>query len=90
MCTGICEREIINGVCRDDMYVTVIDFEASNNQACSFTAESSFLGIADIRRDEKQVLRQLFRKICPLIDLLNRNNQSVSSGDGIDGHEDNA
>ena len=72
------------------MYVTVIDFEASNNQACSFTAESSFLGIADIRRDEKQVLRQLFRKICPLIDLLNRNNQSVSSGDGIDGHEDNA
>ena len=72
------------------MYVAVINFEARNNQSCSFTAESSFLCIADIGRDEKKVLRKLFRKICPLIDLLNRNNQSVSSGDGIDRHEDNA
>jgi len=72
------------------MDVTVTDFEACNNQSCSFTAESSFLCSADIGRDEKEVLRQLFRKICPLIDLLNRNNQSVSSGDGIDGHEDHA
>ena len=69
------------------MYVAVINFEARNNQACSFTAESSFLCIADIGRDEKEVLRKLCRKICPLIDLLNRNDQSVSSGDGIDGHE---
>jgi hypothetical protein len=28
------------------------------------------------------VLRKIFRKICPLIDLLNRNYQCVSSGDG--------
>ena len=31
VCSGICEGEIINRVCRDDMYVAVIDFEASNN-----------------------------------------------------------
>jgi hypothetical protein len=42
---------------------------------------------ADIGRDEKKVLRKIFRKICPLIDLLNGNNQCVSGGDGIDGHE---
>jgi len=69
------------------MDVAVINFEARNNQSCSFTAESSFLSIADVGRDEKKVLRKIFRKICPLIDLLNRNNQCVSSGDGIDGHE---
>jgi len=69
------------------MYVAVIYLEACNNQACPFTSESSFLGLADIGGDEKKVLRKLNREISPLIDFLNRNNQSVASRDGIDGHE---
>ena len=69
------------------MYVAVIYLEACNNQARTFTSESSFLGLADIGGDEKKVLRKLNREISPLIDLLNRNNQSVASRDWIDGHE---
>jgi hypothetical protein len=39
------------------MYVAVIYLEACNNQARPLTSESSFLGLADIGRDEKKVLR---------------------------------
>ncbi len=86
----VAEIQIVKATNWDDMEMDVRDLEARKHQAYAHRLEAGHLRPADRLRDRSEVAEEIRIDVDPVIDLLARDNQSVTGTQRAVGQEDHA
>lgn len=85
-CIG--EGDVAHAIGRDDVDVAVRNLETGDDQADAFAAERFLLGFSDSVGDVEEASASGGVEVRPLVHLGRRDDECMTVGDRVDGHED--